>query len=81
MIKLGQTVRDRITGFQGVVTGIVNYISGCHQALVVPRVKDDGSLTDSQWFDLQRLEIEGSIAVVTLDNGSSPGFDRAAPKR
>lgn len=81
MIKLGQTVRDRITGFQGVVTGIVNYISGCHQALVVPRVKDDGSLTDAQWFDLQRLEIDGSIAVVTLDNGSSPGFDRAAPKR
>lgn len=81
MIKLGQTVRDRITGFQGVVTGVVNYISGCNQALVVPRVKDDGSLTDAQWFDLQRLEVETSIATVTLDNGSSPGFDRAPPKR
>lgn len=81
MINLGQTVTDRITGFKGVVTGIVHYISGCHQALVTPRVKDDGSAGDPHWYDLQRLEIDGTAAIVTLDNGPTPGFDRAAPKR
>lgn len=81
MIQLGQTVRDRITGFQGVVTGIVNYISGCHQALVTPRVKDDGSASDANWYDLQRLELVGNVPMVVLDNGPTPGFDRAPPKR
>lgn len=81
MVKLGVTAVDRITGFRGVVTGIVEYISGCNQALVVPRVKEDGSSTDAQWFDLQRLSVDSAHPVVTLDNGSSPGFDRAPPKR
>lgn len=80
-IKLGVTAIDRITGFRGVVTGIVEYISGCNQALVVPRVKPDGTAGEAGWYDLQRLDIDGSFAVVTLDNGDKPGFDQAPPKR
>lgn len=76
---LGLTVRDRITGFTGVVTGHCRYISGCHQALVVPRMQD-GKLPESQWFDVQRLEDVGEGRIV-LDNGDTPGCDKAAPKR
>jgi len=81
MIQLGHTYRDKITGFSGVATGFVQYISGCNQALIQPRVSDDGSMRDSQWFDQQRLDEDKTMPVVALDNGSTPGCDRAAPKR
>lgn len=81
MIKLGSKVTDRITGFTGTVTGYVEYISGCNQCLVVPRVKDDGSQIDSCWYDEQRLVVDESVPVLQLDNGKTPGPDKAAPKR
>ncbi|TAM96257.1 MAG: hypothetical protein EPN45_21200 [Rhizobiaceae bacterium] len=77
---LGSRVRDKITGFTGIVTGRCEYISGCNQALVAPSAKEDGTLPDSHWVDEQRLDrLDDSL--VALDNGATPGFDRAAPKR
>lgn len=76
---LGLTVKDRITGFTGIVTGYVEYLTGCNQALVVPPMKD-GKLPASEWFDVQRLEDTGASRMV-LDNGATPGCDKAAPKR
>jgi hypothetical protein len=81
MINLGHTYRDKITGFRGVAVGVVQYLSGCNQALLAPKCGDDGSLRESQWFDLQRLELIDQVPPVTLDNGATPGCDRAAPKR
>lgn len=80
MITLGRTYTDKITGFTGVATGFVQYISGCHQVLLAPRVGEDGALRDSQWFDLQRVAAMDN-QIVELDNGATPGCDRAAPKR
>lgn len=77
---LGTTQRDKITGFQGVVTGYCEYISGCNQALLVPAVGEKGEFKEPHWFDVQRLERVG-VEVVILDNGKTPGFDKAAPKR
>lgn len=77
---LGSRVRDVITGFEGTVTGRAEYISGCHQALIAPALSADGAMRDSQWIDEQRLERVGS-AMLTLDNGATPGCDRQAPKR
>jgi hypothetical protein len=79
-MQLGITARDRITGFQGVVTGYCQYISGCEQALLIPTVGPDGALRGGEWFDIQRLERVGDDIVV-LDNGSTPGPDKPAPIR
>lgn len=77
---LGRKVRDRITGFTGIVTGRVEYLTGCNQVLVSPATKDDGSLVVPEWLDEQRVEtMEGERIV--LDNGFNPGCDRAAPRR
>jgi hypothetical protein len=81
MINLGMTYKDKITGFSGVATGFVKYISGCNQALIQPRCGEDGSMRDSVWFDQQRLEPVPEAPIVTLENGATPGFDRAAPRR
>lgn len=77
---LGNTVKDRVTGFSGVVTGVVHYLTGCSQALVQPPVKD-GELKESHWFDVQRLETDVATPAIVLENGDTPGFDRAPPKR
>ena len=80
MIQLGQKVKDKITGFTGVITGVCDYLSGCNQALVVPPVKADGSYTDGHWFDVQRLDVVDAARLV-LDNGATPGCDIPAPIR
>ncbi len=77
---LGWLMKDVITGFVGNVTGVAYYISGCNQALIQPKVKEDGSIKEGQWFDFQRLENTGGERIV-LDNGDTPGCDMEAPKR
>jgi hypothetical protein len=77
---LGATVLDAVTGFAGIVTGYVTYLSGCNQALVVPKVGADGKLPEPQWFDEQRLRVQPEPMLV-LDNTAARGFDKAAPKR
>ena len=78
---LGSTVVDRVTGFSGIVTGYVTYLSGCNQALVVPKMGRDGKKPDGEWFDEQRLIVDTKRPKVVLDNARAPGFDTAAPKR
>ena len=80
MAELGTRVRDRITGFTGIITGVCYYISGCNQAMVVPPVDDQGKRRESEWFDVQRLERLDDSNVV-LDNDETPGCDAPPPKR
>ncbi len=75
---LGHKCRDRITGFEGVVTGVCEYLTGCNQVLIVGCVTGDGKSAESNWFDVQRVEqLEGE--PIQLDNGKTPGFDVPAP--
>jgi hypothetical protein len=80
MIELGKKYKDKITGFGGVATGYVTYISGCNQVLLAPKIGKDGALKESCWIDEQRLICQGEN-VIELENKKSPGFDRAAPVR
>lgn len=77
---LGCHCTDKITGFSGVATGYVEYISGCNQVLLVPKIGKDGKRQEAEWFDVQRLSIRKAKRIV-LDNGVTPGCDAAAPKR
>jgi hypothetical protein len=79
MIDLGRKYKDKITGFEGVATGYVIYISGCNQALLSPQIRD-GKVEECRWFDEQRLDQIGDEKIV-LDNSNSPGFDIEAPRR
>lgn len=78
MIELGQKATDRVTGFSGFVTGRVEYITGCKQLLVQPRVKPDGDIIESRWLDEDRLEgLPEFISLTVTANGS----DKSAPRR
>lgn len=76
----GASVRDVITDFAGTAMGICQYISGCTQVLVAPKINADGNKRESEWFDIQRLERVGN-EFVALDNVLVPGHDLLPPKR
>ncbi|MDR3389884.1 MAG: hypothetical protein P4L92_22840 [Rudaea sp.] len=80
MIQLGRVYKDKVTGFEGVATGYVQYLTGCNQALLAPKVGSDGASREAHWLDEQRLDAVGDT-VITLNNAASPGFDKPAPKR
>jgi len=76
---IGHTFTDKITGFRGVCVGFCFYISGCHQALLTPKVDETGKHINSMWIDAQRLD-QVDAEKIELDNGTTPGFDMEAPK-
>lgn len=40
--RLGEKVRDGVTGFKGVITARVEYLNGCLQYCVEPKVGKEG---------------------------------------
>ncbi len=58
MIELGKKAKDKITGFEGIITGRAQYLYGCDQYCIVPPAKD-GKIEQGQWFDEGRVEVVG----------------------
>lgn len=56
-VELGDLVRDHVTKFEGVVTGITEWLYNCRRAVVQPREIKDGKPVESQSFDVDGLEI------------------------
>lgn len=61
---LGLTVRDRVTGFTGVVTSVSYDLYGCVQGLVNPGMGKEGKLGELLWFDIGRLAIVNDVPVM-----------------
>ena len=57
-IKLGQKVKDSITGFEGIVVARAEYLNGCVSCQVEAKELKDGVPLQAQWFDEQRLTIQ-----------------------
>jgi hypothetical protein len=55
-VKLGQVVKDKITGFKGVAVAVCRYINGCTQVEIQPQVLKDSFPVKSAWIDIQQLE-------------------------
>jgi len=57
MVKLGQTVKDLVTGFEGVAVCRADYLHGMPRVDVQPPIKKDGSVPDEHAFDESQLVI------------------------
>ena len=60
-IKLGQKVKDKVTGFTGIAVAKCKFLNGCVQFHISPPVDKDGNERKDQWIDAAQLEI--------IDNG------------
>jgi len=74
MFKLGEKVRCKVTGFEGIATSRTEYLNGCVQYHVTPRAKKDGSdYPDGVTLDVENLErISAGITVKATRTGGPP---------
>jgi hypothetical protein len=56
-LELGQEGKDKITGFKGILTSRVEYLTGCNQYGITPSIGTDGKLGEIHYFDEGRIEI------------------------
>ncbi len=80
MLKLGQKVKDIITGFEGIAVSRVEYLTGCAQIGVTPSVGNDGKIPDTQYFDHTRLVVLTKESVMESVNQDRGGPNRDCPK-
>ena len=63
-IKLGDKVRDRVTGFKGIAVGKTTWLTGCDRITVQPEgVTKEGKLFETFSFDVDTLEVVGTRKI------------------
>ena len=67
---LGKRAEDRVTGFSGIISTIAFDLYGCIQATIMPPMKEDGTVPDGRWYDVNRLKIISDERVMDLPNFS-----------
>jgi len=73
-IELGCIARDRISGFEGVVTARSEFLNGCVRLGLTPRKRDDdGAPMEAQWFDIEQVEYAAAglreVAIAAQQSG------------
>lgn len=56
-IKLGDKIKDRISGLEGIATAKAIYLYGCTQYEVTPNQLHDGKPIEGIWIDEPQLEL------------------------
>ena len=81
-IKLGVLAKDKITGFEGIITAKIEYLTGCDQYCLSPKIDKDGKIPEGAYFDGARLEFvsSGIMPEEVQSNKEKGGPNRDAPK-
>jgi hypothetical protein len=73
--KLGDNVKDLITGFTGIITGRAEHVTGCNTYGVTSKVDKDNKGGEIGWYDENRIEIiknKPNIMSKILKNSEKP---------
>ena len=86
MIELGSTVRDKITGFEGIATSRAEFLYGCVRYGIEPVDLDkENKPMEPQFFDEQRIEVleepAPELKVSKKSKFDKPGGPKPNPKR
>ncbi|MFG6376126.1 MAG: hypothetical protein K1W05_09445 [Desulfovibrio sp.] len=73
---LGKKAKDKVTGFEGIITAKVIYLYGCAQYGIAPAAKD-GKVGDTCYFDEGRIEILGEGIAPEAVTASEPGGEHS----
>ena len=83
-IELGDLVRDRITGFEGVVECISEWLNSCRRITVTPtKLDENGNPISNRTFDAPQLEIveAGYFDKPKIKKGEKTGGPAISPVR
>ena len=73
-IVLGSRVKDKITGFTGIMVATTTHLNGCNRVGVQPIKLKDGIPQDPVWLD--EMDVE-----VVKKNEKVKGFDKTGGPR
>lgn len=80
---LGAEAKDKISGFEGIIVGRIEYLFGCAQYGISPKVTEAGKPPgDTIYFDEGRIEVTGlGIKPEDVQSEKPGGVNRDAPRR
>jgi hypothetical protein len=89
MIKLGQEVKDIVTGFTGIVMSQIEYLNGCKRYGISPKVGKDNKMEEWTYVDEQQLVVisEGILTKIhsetkaTKSEVGGPDHDNALARK
>jgi hypothetical protein len=67
MENLGKVGRDKVTGFEGVITGKAYYLYGKPNYGITAKARWDMKSISTEWFDVERIEILPTNEVSSKD--------------
>ncbi|MNY13045.1 hypothetical protein D3C86_1461590 [compost metagenome] len=70
---LGLEARDIVTGLTGIITSYCQYLTGCTQVSISPKVGADGKVPETHWFDIQRVELTGEGVALQVGHSNTGG--------
>jgi len=79
-VKLGDEVKDRVTGFRGIALARVVYLYGCQRILIAPPAKKNQKV-DPEWFDEDGVEIVGKGVNKEMEKKKTGGMRTDMPTR
>ncbi|MFH0995779.1 MAG: hypothetical protein V1844_09825 [Pseudomonadota bacterium] len=79
--KLGEVLKDKVTGFQGVVMGRTEYFTQCAHYGLCSQTLKDGKPLEWEWIDETRLvRVEGAERVLQESREPTSGPHPNAPQ-
>lgn len=84
MIQLGDRVRDRLTGFEGIVIAVTEWLYNCRRITVQPTDLDkDGAVAKTESFDEDQLEViqAGAFVAKVPARAAAPETVATAPDK
>ena len=67
--KLGDKVRDKISGLEGIITSKIEFLNGCIQYGIQPPVSENGDMREVEYIDEGQLErIKEKTTIIKQEN-------------
>lgn len=80
MVKLGQKVKDKVTGFTGITDAKIEFMNGCVQFRVLPKKKaKDEKYPEGQYIDVEQLDVVDSEPIKLNPRKEPSGGIRFTP--
>lgn len=79
-VELGDRVRDKVSGFGGIVTSLTYWLNGCVRVGIEAEDLDNGKVRDSYSIDEAQVSILLKGAVTPYTAAATPGGPKPAAK-
>ena len=80
-VAMGDEVKDRVTGFTGIVVAAYFYFNRCARVCVQPRVDKEGKIPAAEVFDVEQMDIvQSRVVEQKADRESNPNGPMPTPE-